>query len=314
MGNKPLVSFLIAAYNEEKYIIDCIESCLNQTYTNIEVCFTDDGSSDNTLEIVQERYKDNKRVKIDTLGKNAGKIFAFNRSYMMASGDFFALIGADDVNLDYRIEKSLQFLIENKFDLMWGNLVYVNEKLEKIKESSFDFYSRKISVENILFQNFVCGTTVFFNKNIANIAFPIPDTLKFEDWWIGFNAILLYNVGFSKEVMTKYRQHRGNSISNMDLRTKNESTKKDFMRHFSYYREFERVIRENYSLKRKRKYLKIIKLSEIYKKNIIEESFFKRILSIKNIARNFLVHKVFFVSLLTVLVGQELLNFKRKGK
>ena len=85
----PLVSFIIAAYNEESYIEECITSCINQTYSNVEICITDDGSTDNTWNIINKYYSNNpaKNLKIDRFHKNKGKIAAFNNSFAMSSGD-----------------------------------------------------------------------------------------------------------------------------------------------------------------------------------------------------------------------------------
>ena len=64
MINSPLVSVLISAYNEEKYIQACIESCLEQTYNNIEIIIVNDGSTDSTSEIINQHYQKNFKVNI----------------------------------------------------------------------------------------------------------------------------------------------------------------------------------------------------------------------------------------------------------
>jgi len=63
--NTPLVSFIIPAYNEEKFIVECIESCLKQTYENVEVCITDDGSRDHTRKVLLENFRNKNRQRVE---------------------------------------------------------------------------------------------------------------------------------------------------------------------------------------------------------------------------------------------------------
>ena len=117
---QPKVSFVIAVYNGEKYVEACVDSCLNQTYGNVEVCITDDGSEDRTLQIMQEFYGADERVKIDSFGQNRGKVAAFNNSQAMATGELIVIFGADDVNYADRLEKSVAYMLAERGDLLVG--------------------------------------------------------------------------------------------------------------------------------------------------------------------------------------------------
>jgi hypothetical protein len=85
VSDTPLVSFLIAAFNEERFVVACVASCLDQTYTPVEVCVTDDGSTDGTWDILQAAFGQDPRVKLARLEENKGKVHAFNRSFEMAN-------------------------------------------------------------------------------------------------------------------------------------------------------------------------------------------------------------------------------------
>jgi glycosyltransferase involved in cell wall biosynthesis len=105
--NKDLVSVIIPAYNAEKYIKECVNSILNQTYTHIEIIVVNDGSSDNTLHILNS-IKDY-RLKIISQ-PNRGCSAAKNIGLANAKGDFIQYLDADDFLSPDKIENQIQVL------------------------------------------------------------------------------------------------------------------------------------------------------------------------------------------------------------
>jgi glycosyltransferase involved in cell wall biosynthesis len=92
----PKVSILIPLYNSEKYIAETIDSCLAQTYDNIEIIIVDDGSTDNGLSIAREYEKKYKNIKVEPQ-KNSGAPVARNRAFGLSTGDYIQYIDADDL-------------------------------------------------------------------------------------------------------------------------------------------------------------------------------------------------------------------------
>lgn len=123
---KPLVSIILPAYNSAKYLSLTIESLLNQTYTNFELLIIDDGSTDNTSQII-DSYKDSRIKHIKNDG-NKGLIYTLNKGIELANGEFIARIDADDICLPKRLEKQVQFLEENK------NIALVATQIQTIDE------------------------------------------------------------------------------------------------------------------------------------------------------------------------------------
>ncbi|MBR2725708.1 glycosyltransferase family 2 protein [Candidatus Saccharibacteria bacterium] len=97
MSYEPLISFVIPVYNvEEKYLQECIDSILNQSYQNFEICIVDDASTkEETLEVL-EKYKDNKKIHIKHRKKNGHISVASNDALEMAKGEYVALMDDDD--------------------------------------------------------------------------------------------------------------------------------------------------------------------------------------------------------------------------
>lgn len=109
----PLVSIYIPAYNCSSSIEKCINSALNQTITDLEVCVCDDGSTDNTLELLRDRYGDNPRVKIITK-QNGGIASASNYAVREANGYYIGQLDSDDYLEPDAVEICLREFLKNK--------------------------------------------------------------------------------------------------------------------------------------------------------------------------------------------------------
>ncbi len=110
----PLVSFIIPTHNRADVLRDCLESVVNQTYTNIEVVVVNDNSQDNTDDILSEyknRYKFFNYYNNDGKGGNAARNFGIK----MANGEYIAFMDDDDICELFRIEEQMKPILENNF-------------------------------------------------------------------------------------------------------------------------------------------------------------------------------------------------------
>lgn len=127
----PLVSIVIPAYNAGEFLRDSLKSCVEQTYPNIEIVLIDDGSTDNTRELVNE-FINTKNFHYIRNEQNSGLIFTLNRGIELAQGDFIARMDADDVSLPDRIEKQVKILLENStIDVVGSDVILIDENNKK---------------------------------------------------------------------------------------------------------------------------------------------------------------------------------------
>jgi len=125
----PLISIIIPTYNAVKYVQDTINSCLNQTYNNIEVIIQDDCSTDGTWELINTLYNFNPKVKLHRNLKNLGIGENWNAAFEKAKGEFLIIFNADDLmepdlisaflvvfNSDPTID-----IITGKFEILFSN-------------------------------------------------------------------------------------------------------------------------------------------------------------------------------------------------
>ncbi len=94
-GNSPIITVIIPVYNVEKYLRKCLDSVINQTYTNLEIICVDDGSSDNSGAILDEYAQKDSRIIVIHQG-NAGVSAARNKGLDMATGEYIAFVDSDD--------------------------------------------------------------------------------------------------------------------------------------------------------------------------------------------------------------------------
>ncbi len=115
MDTNFLVSVITPAYNCQKYIQNCIDSVLRQTYQNWEMIIVDDKSTDHTAEIAQASAAKDSRIKVIKQSKNTGAATARNRAISAASGRFIAFLDADDAWKPNKLEKQIAFMLDHNY-------------------------------------------------------------------------------------------------------------------------------------------------------------------------------------------------------
>ena len=132
-----LVSIIIPTYNTEKYIEKCIQSVLEQTYTDYEIIIVDDCSTDNSMDVVA-RFKD-PRIKVIKNEINRGPSYSRNRGIQLSKGDFIAILDSDDWWTPNRLEVMMDFMESHHADVLFDNVLYIREGEEKPYTTYYQF-------------------------------------------------------------------------------------------------------------------------------------------------------------------------------
>lgn len=166
MQEQPLVSICIPVYNGAAYIDETVQCCINQTYRNIEVIFSDNCSTDNTVELIK-RYND-PRIKIYSNSKNEGLLNNFKKVFTYATGKYMSFLGADDGMTNDCIEKCVRILEDPKYK----NVVLVNTYIQIINDESKTVFIKKFIFGGGLFKgkwgirsNFLYGSNTIGEPN-----------------------------------------------------------------------------------------------------------------------------------------------------
>ncbi len=207
----PLVSVIIPVHNREEYIGEAVESVLNQSYKNIELIIVDDGSTDNTGNIVKEYMEKDDRVRY-IYQENQGSGAARNTGIKEAKGEYVAFLDSDDKYFPFAIEKMV-YLFKQKPESV--KLIY-GDFITEIEGSDEKIY-REIAEPRekpILFQQFLIGNPVLPTISIARRDvfddIGLFDT-KFkiaEDYDLWVRLILKYDIGKLNLPVSVYRTHK----------------------------------------------------------------------------------------------------------
>lgn len=126
----PLVTIGLPVYNGERTVTDAVRSVLAQTYQNWELIIVDDGSTDNTREIV-ERLSDS-RIRIDVEDNNHGLSSCLNKIARLSRGDFIARLDADDLLHPERIERQVEYMLANQKVDALGCSMYLMDNSNRV--------------------------------------------------------------------------------------------------------------------------------------------------------------------------------------
>ncbi|MBE5958646.1 MAG: glycosyltransferase family 2 protein [Lachnospiraceae bacterium] len=153
--SKPIISIIVPVYKVEKYLNKCVDSVLNQTFTDFELILVDDGSPDKCPKICDDyAQKDNRIVVIHK--KNGGLSDARNSGLEIAKGEFIAFLDSDDYAASDMYEKLYKQITENNADMAICNYIHVEEtedgikELEKYQVPCNKSYNREQFIEELL--------------------------------------------------------------------------------------------------------------------------------------------------------------------
>lgn len=214
-----LVSIIVPVYNVRDYIEKCIESILNQTYTNLEIVLIDDGSTDDSLEICERYVCKDKRIKLFHK-KNSGLADTRNFGLNVISGKYVCFVDSDDYITTYCIEALVNAVVQTKCRMVTGRyLKTVNNIIEKKQnnvEPNICVFSQREAMRKILYQKdltmYSCGK-LYERSLFEDIKFPSGKL--FEDipttWKILENVD---SVAYIDNILYFYRQRITSIVGN----------------------------------------------------------------------------------------------------
>lgn len=196
-------------YNTALYVAESIQSILNQTYQNIELIVVNDGSTDNSEEVVLS-FND-KRLKYYRNEENKKIVYTRNRAIELAQGDFIAFLDSDDISTPTRLELQVDFLIKNKKYGFVGSDVK-NITSDGVLGPAINFPSDNDLIRCILlFKNTFCASAVMFRKEAIIEEKFDPDFPVAEDYDVYLRLLEKgWHCSNINTVLTYYRIHGQN--------------------------------------------------------------------------------------------------------
>ena len=192
------VSVIIPVHNSEKYLLECLNSVINQTYKNLEIIVIDDKSTDNSVNIIKN-IKD-KRIKLIELSINSGAAIARNKGIEASTGDYICFLDSDDYWNKDKIEKQIEFIKDKAF--IYSEYLYLNEKTKHIAH-----VPKSLTYKEALKNTTIFTSTVMLNmKYLKKQDIYMPNIKRGQDtacWW---KILKKTNIAYGmQEVLSIYR-------------------------------------------------------------------------------------------------------------
>lgn len=205
-----LVSIITPTFNSANYIAETIASVQNQTYSNWEMIIVDDGSSDETENIVALIIENDKRIQFYKLDQNSGPAVARNTAIEKAKGLFMTFIDADDIWFPTFIENSITTIKEQNVPFVFSSYRRANEALEFIYS---DFIvPQKVTYTDILKSNSISCLTAFVDiKSLGKKFMPLIRKRQDMGLWLQYLKMIPFAFGI-QQPQAIYRI-RENSLS-----------------------------------------------------------------------------------------------------
>ena len=223
----PEVTVLMPVYNGARFLANAMNSVLGQTFGNFELLVVNDGSSDQTAEILASCG--DPRVRIVDNGRNLGLIASLNKGLDLAGGDYIARMDQDDVALPKRLEKQVHFLrtsLQTGLCGTWFRTFGGARSAVVRPPTGAEEMAAKLFHESPLAHPTVMFRRALFAHHGLRYSYEYPDAEDFELWTRAAQVTELANL---PEVLLRYRRH-DEQVSNVKKARQDESVKKILLR------------------------------------------------------------------------------------
>lgn len=222
---QPLVSVNIPVFKCEDFILRCLDSVKNQTYTNLEIILVNDKTPDNSVEIIEKFQADNPQLNISLLHneRNEGLSIVRNKAIEASSGKYIYMLDSDDYITTDCIEKLVSISERENSDITVGETICLDSKDGKEK-LLFPIKTDKKLLEGneLIFENFIYGEwpiiapNKLYNRNWINsnhLRF-VKGLFSQDELWSFHCAFKMNKIAFTKEVTYIYYLHGASTIFN----------------------------------------------------------------------------------------------------
>ncbi len=237
MQDLPLVSVICLCYNHEKFVVESLNSVLNQSYKNIELLIADDCSNDESREIIENWLKNHPNILFISNETNSGNTKTFNNALQFAKGDYIVDLAADDVLFPDCIEKQINAFLNSGFEntgIVYGNAELISENNAHLgyyyevstekktieKPASGDIYLAMLSQSSK-----ICSVSSMIKRDVLERLNGYDENLAYEDLDLWILASRIYNFEFIDSIIVQKRE-LANSLGSQFYKKSDARTKK----------------------------------------------------------------------------------------
>lgn len=225
VSNNDTITIIMATFNGGKYLKEQLDSIINQSYKNWRLVVRDDGSSDNTLTILNDYNTRYNCIEVITDSKNNLGISLNFAELMEHSKDskYIMFSDQDDVWLSNKVEDIYKLMKateqeygQNMPSLVYSDLQLVDESLNYIvvpvnMNRCFNATKSKINLNYLLAENFIYGCTMMLNNSLLKVCLPVPVEAENHDYWVSLVAVSIGRIVKLTKPCILFRQHSLNN-------------------------------------------------------------------------------------------------------
>lgn len=217
MNQNPLVTVICTCFNHQNFVIETLNSVLNQRYSNIEIIIIDDCSSDDSISVITTFLKNRPEIRFIQNQQNLGNTKTFNKATKFANGTFLVDLACDDILLPDCIEIQIDTFLKTNIistGIVFGNSEYIDENGNFLSDY-FPTDSNKKVIDKSLFQTnlkqllqgglVMNSVSAMINKSIFDELKGYDESLAFEDLDFWIRVLEKYKIVFIDEIITQKR-------------------------------------------------------------------------------------------------------------
>ena len=215
----PLVTVIALCYNHERFVLESLQSVVNQTYINIELIIVDDFSKDDSLKNILNFIK-NKPSVITIFNKNNfGNCRSFNNAFKIAKGKYIIDLSTDDVMLPERVAEQLEKFEQSSDNIgvVYSNGIYIDKNSEPLKGGQINGDSKMPEgdvYEHFLRGSFLMPCTMMIRKSVLDQMRGYDETLAYEDLDFWIRSSRTWEYAYVPKILSYQRIVRGSYSSN----------------------------------------------------------------------------------------------------
>lgn len=308
MISYPLISVLLPIYNAEQFLTKCLNSIISQTYTNIEIICIDDGSTDNSLQILKNFANNDKRIIVHTR-TNKGDHITRMELLQKVKGKYFIFIDNDDYIEQNTIETLYNTMNTQNVDMVECNVNHIRLGNRNTNYAIKHFGKFK-NFEYINYYSYPLWNKLFKTEIVKNFKITFPNnpniTCVFDKWFNFEYICCCKNIYAIPEKLYNYLIHNSSTLSNMDYKKNisdfyslNETY--NFLKNNNLFKTYQNIF-----------FKKLIKYSsKITKKDIYFQEAKKEILTLEKKLKNDFPLSFYLYKLKQIFNFKNILSIKK---
>lgn len=212
------VSVIVPVYNVEKYLEKCLDSLVNQTLKDIEIIVVNDGTPDNSQEIIDNYAKKYSNIK-SYIKENGGLSDARNYGLNKATGEYIAFLDSDDYVSTDMYKKMYEKAVGGNFDMVVCDINYVFEETDEIKRAYSNLKTDTTDIKNAMINIYPAAWNKIFKKKLFQNGLEFKKAVWFEDVEFIYRLLPhIKTIGVIHEPLNYYLQRQGSITKSIDKR------------------------------------------------------------------------------------------------